>query len=305
MVRFAIKLAYDGTQYEGFQSQIHGNTIQDQIEGRLEKMLRRPLRIFGWGRTDSGVHARGAVVTIDLTEEEVRRLALKRNKDANVEIPSDLNLLAAKSLHSALKEFRCREGGLGSITATSTLPVPSDFDPRFSSLWKRYVYYISSGDKEEDYRSPFLYRYVWQVGQSLNVDNMVHAAGLLSGKHNFQWISVSQEGELRDPVRDLQLVVQTIDPGPFDISRTRGKMIRVSATCDYFLYRMVRRLVGILVTIGSGRVDTEVLAECLQEQDTIESKATGHVSPTIPPELLRTAPAKGLCLDHVEYDIPI
>jgi hypothetical protein len=70
--RFAIKLAFDGTTYCGFQSQPHGNTIQDQIEKRLHGLLvyqRRALygrssddcgiRIEAWGRTDTGVHALG------------------------------------------------------------------------------------------------------------------------------------------------------------------------------------------------------------------------------------------------------
>lgn len=53
-VRFAIRLAYDGTDYQGFQSQPHGNTIQDQLEYRLSHLLKRKIRIFGWGRTDTG-----------------------------------------------------------------------------------------------------------------------------------------------------------------------------------------------------------------------------------------------------------
>lgn len=305
-VRFAIKVAYDGAEYQGFQSQRHGLTIQDQIEGRLEKMVKRPLRIFGWGRTDSGVHARGAVITVDLTEDEVKRLAAARNEVIDGR-PSELSSLAAKSLHSALKEFKCK-GGVGSISAISAVPVPSDFDPRYSSLWKRYVYYISSGDHAHS-SSPFLYRYVWHVNRSLDVDNMIDAASLLSGEHNFQWISVSQEGELRDPVRVLQLTVETIDPGPFfDIST---KLIKISATCDFFLYRMMRRIVGILFSIGSGRADMEALAACLREHDEVRSannpqnETFAQLSATIPLEFLHTAPAKGLCLDHVEYDIPI
>lgn len=287
-IRFAIKLAWDGTDYQGFQSQPHGNTIQDQIEARLKKMLKRPLRIFGWGRTDSGVHAQGAVITVDLTQEEVARFALARKEDESA-CTSNHSLLAAKTLHSALKEFSC-DGGLGSITARSVIPVPIDFDPRFSSVWKRYVYLITWGTK-----SPFLNRFAWHVEQPLDVGKMTGAAALLTGTHNFEWMSLYQEGELRDPVRTLSIEVQIIDAGPFG---QETSMMKVLATCDFFLYRMMRRIVGILISIGSGRANELQLAHCLTAHD-------AGTSCSIPSPLLNTAPAKGLCLDHIEYEILI
>lgn len=283
-IRYAIKLAWDGTDYQGFQSQSHGHTIQDHIESRLTKMVRRPLRILGWGRTDSGVHARGAVVTVDFTQAEVTRFASARTEDE-----SEGSIVAAKTIHSALKEFAC-DGGLGSITAMNVVPVSCDFDPRFSSQWKRYVYYITYGS-----RSPFLNRYAWQIDQTLDVDKMTRAAALLSGIHNFEWISVSQQGELRDPVRSLTLQVELIDPGPLHQGTT---MIKILGTCDFFLYRMMRRIVGILVSIGNGRADEDQLADCLNSHD-------NNSGCLIPSALLQTAPSKGLCLEHVEYGIPI
>lgn len=282
--RFAIKLAWDGTDYQGFQSQPHGKTIQDEIEARLKKMLKRPLRIFGWGRTDSGVHAHGAVITVDLTPEEVARLALARKEDE-----TSCNLLAARTIHSALKEFAC-DGGIGSITARNVVPVPTDFDPRFSSVWKRYVYLITCGTK-----SPFLTRFAWHVEQQLDVSKMIRAAALLTGTHNFEWLSLYQEGELRDPIRTLSLEIQMIDAGPFG---QETSMMKVLGTCDFFLYRMMRRIVGILINIGIGRVDESQLAYCLDAYDS-------GTSCSIPAPLLHTAPSRGLCLDHIEYDIPI
>jgi tRNA pseudouridine38-40 synthase len=314
-VRFAIKLAYDGTDYQGFQAQAHGNTIQDQIEARLEKMVRRPLRIFGWGRTDSGVHARGAVITVDLTHEEVERLALARKeRGAASGDLTEMSCWVAKSLHSALREFAC-QGGLGSITALSAVPVPSDFDPRFSSLWKRYVYFISCGVA----RSPFLNRYAWQMDRILDFERMVQAAAVLSGEHNFRWMSVSQEGELRDPVRNLSLTVERVDSGHFNYNAaadhgTASSLIKISGTCDFFLYRMMRRVVGILVGVGTGRIGLDILQQCVIEQDGFGATKTGYSSSlldsalmarSIPAELQQTAPAKGLCLEHVEYDTVI
>lgn len=301
-IRFAIKLSWDGTGYQGFQAQAHGNTIQDEVELRLMKLLRgRSLRILGWGRTDRGVHARGAVVTVDVTMDEVTRLAVARKETGDDQ--SSKNALAALSIRSALREFSC-VGGVGSITAISVVPVAGDFDPRFSCLWKRYIYFISCGSRT---RSPFIGRYAWQMDRVMDVDKMVQAAELLSGRHNFQWLSVTQPGEQRDPVRELTLVVEIVDPGPLSVGPAgdaSSTMIKISATCDFFLYRMMRRIVGVLANIGGGRAQVEQLNACIQMFDD-DSDRESDAKKTIPMELQETAPAQGLCLDHIEYEMAI
>ena len=296
-VRFAIKLAWDGTSYQGFQAQSHGNTIQDNVEHRLRQLLRRQsLRIFGWGRTDRNVHARGAVVTVDLSREEIRRLVFERK--GTPETTEEANRLAAKTILSALKDFPC-DGGAGSITALAVVPVDHTFDPRFSSLWKRYVYFISSGSHG---RSPFMGRYTWQIDQTLDLDRMMEAANLLSGRHDYSWLSVIQEGELRDPVRELHLTVERTDPGPFSFARETETVIKISAVCDFFLYRMMRRLVGALVSVGRRKASINQLQTCIQMfDDPSDQASTGEV----PPVLKETAPAHGLCLDHIEYEFDI
>eukprot|EP00934_Nitzschia_sp_Nitz4_P002822 Nitzschia sp. Nitz4//scaffold89_size161592//14355//15335//NITZ4_002361-RA/size161592-processed-gene-0.34-mRNA-1//-1//CDS//3329559565//2812//frame0 len=303
-VRFAIRLAYDGTNYKGFQSQPHGNTIQDNIEKRLQQLLRRPLRVFGWGRTDSGVHAAGAVCTVDLGQDEVQRLADNRSRKGSKdstenEDETDPLLLASRTLHSALRDFSC-DGGSGSITALRVLPVAGDFDARFSCLWKRYVYYIACGTRD---RSPFLQRFVWQMDHVLNVSNMELAAALLRGEHNFAWTSVQQEGELRDPCRRLDLHVQTLPPETFGVWGKGSTILRISGTCDFFLYRMMRRLVGILVAIGREQVSLTALEDCIVRMDT--QSASDESKGGIPRDLCQTAPPVGLSLDHIEYPIEI
>ena len=308
-IRFAIKLAWDGTCYQGFQAQAHGITVQDQVELRLMKLLRgRSLRIFGWGRTDRGVHARGAVVTVDLTMDEVRRLAMARKESMGEEDDvEEWKRGAAKSIGSALREFSC-VGGVGSITALTVIPVAWDFDPRFSCLWKRYIYFISCGSRT---RSPFMGRYTWQLDHELDVHRMVEAAELLTGRHNFEWLSVTQKGEQRDPFRELTLTVEVVDPGPLMAAPGRGNvncntMIQISATCDFFLYRMMRRIVGVLASIGGGRAQVEQLMACTDRFDEGSSGPEDASSTkTVPMELKETAPAQGLCLDHIEYEVAI
>ncbi|KAL7532973.1 hypothetical protein ACHAXR_004970, partial [Thalassiosira sp. AJA248-18] len=233
--RFAIRVAFDGTTYQGFQSQPYKNTIQDQLEHRLRGLLRRQVRITAWGRTDSGVHARGAVVTVDLSLDEVTKYAQKRSTEEE----GSEEVKAGRFLHSVLKEFACNSGNThqpqtryGSISAQSVVPVPLDFDARYSALWKRYVYYICAGD-DGDQELPFVWtRYSWRIKQSLDFAAMVDAAELLGGsEHNFEWMCIMQPGELRDPRRKVQLCVETIPMNadstnmPYFLQRNEGTVI--------------------------------------------------------------------------------
>ena len=359
--RFAVRIAYDGSFYRGFQSQhslsyppsssIIKSTIQDQIELRLRNLLNRQVRILSWGRTDAGVHATGAVFTVDLNLEEVKRLSrfqLSEEKSSvvhsgeskksspvenlnnnNISSPgvilskneekrrrrkhekqrllqqlqakekgkrnaqhdnSENNAIndeclrrAANALLSTLRIFSDRPG---SITAQNVIPSHSFFDPRFSSRWKRYVYYISHG-RRGGCINPFLARYAWQIDCELDLgknddgDNrnnkigcMNQAAMLLNGKHNFEWLSVVQEGETRNPILELELRVKEIPlPPPFGdmfsyaVAGSPKRMVKISATCDYFLYRMVRRIVGVLVAVGTSQIDVSILEKCIKFHD--------------------------------------
>lgn len=146
---------------------------------------------------------------------------------------------------------------------------------------------------------------------------MVDAAALLAGEHNFEWMSVRQQGELRNPRRKLQLCVETIPMKsndatdnniPYFLQQNEATAIyKVTCTCDFFLYKMVRRIVGIVVAVGRNDVGLDALKRCLDEHDLLADgvRLNGEKKAHIPTKLLQTAPAKGLCLDHIEYEIAI
>lgn len=303
--RFAIRISYDGSGYKGFQSQPHGNTIQDDIEKRLGSMVRRRVRIFAAGRTDTGVHAMGQVITVDLAENEILRFTRPKQKNEEHDgdrtvSQTDLNTMAS-ILSSALRLFECNQLK-GSISAQAATFVPHDFDPRFSCVWKRYVYTISCNGVICG-RSPFLVRYAWQLEEDLETTEMIRASKLLEGEHDFQWLSIFEVGEERSSVRKLKLSVKEEEHSSLF---GQSKIIKISATCDFFLYKMVRRIVGVLVSIGQGKVDLAALETCIQEQDFVHSERSADKQNQdklqIPDGLLQTAPPNGLCLEHVQYD---
>ena len=253
-------------------------------------------------------------MTIDLSEDERNRLS-ERSKD---ESSGCKNEAAAQILLQVLKQFACNKGvsdregkaRFGSISALKVTPVPLDFDARYSALWKRYVYYISSGASDE--HLPFsLMNYAWRVKHSLDLFAMKEAGKLLNGEeHNYQWMSVIQEGELRDPRRTVRLAVEEVtltaseSELPYFMQHSYPvRIYKVTVTSDFFLYKMIRRIVGMLVSIGRGCATLDSLAECIEAHDNLQS--SGNTIIEIPKELVETAPGHGLCLDHIEYNIPI
>lgn len=170
--RWRAVCAYDGTSFGGWQSQPHGNAIQDQIEARLAEVLKRPVRIHGSGRTDAGVHALGQVFHFDA--------AWKHGGD---------------KLRTAL-----RVGLSPAIQIKRLVPAPPDFHARFSAVGKRYSYRIVQGAA-----SPFEYPFVLsrERPQKLQIERMEAAAAVLRGRHDFRAFAADNGAELEDPVRHL------------------------------------------------------------------------------------------------------
>ncbi len=164
--------AYDGTDFEGWQSQPGGNTIQDILEARLAEILKKPLRIQGSARTDSGVHAKSQVFHFDAAwrhpPEALFRALLS-------ELPDGLHL---KSLRRA----------------------PKDFHALHCATGKRYAYRIFEGQAD-----PFEARFCWSIGScSLDIGTMQAAAQHLLGRHDFTAFSATGGSPGDNPVKELR-----------------------------------------------------------------------------------------------------
>lgn len=243
--RWKCVCAYDGTEFAGWQSQAGGTAIQDVIEARLQGIFKRPVRIHGSGRTDSGVHASGQVFHFDADWRH-----------------SPEKLLAA---------FRC--GLPAAIQIKSVRRVPRRFHARFDATGKRYDYAVHLGDAD-----PFTRRYCWPVFRGLDVDAMQRAAAVLAGRHDFRALTALNGPPRQDTVRDLRRLEVV----------KRGRRIRITAEADGFLYKMVRSLVGALVSVGEGKLSIAELRRILGSKTRTAA--------------VQTAPAQGLCLTRVFYE---
>jgi tRNA pseudouridine38-40 synthase len=151
--RLKLILAYDGSPFAGWQSQSHGNTIQDHLERAFERVTGRPVRVHGAGRTDTGVHALAQCAHVDIG----KLLAPARWTEA-------LNAL----LPPTIRVMRCRY-------------VSNEFHARRSAKGKIYRYRIWSAPV----LPPFEYRRAWHVSRPLNLKILRTAAKHFVGTHDF------------------------------------------------------------------------------------------------------------------------
>ena len=153
MTTFRITLAYDGTDFVGWQRQANGISIQGLIEDALAKLDGRAVAVAGAGRTDSGVHALG----------QVAAFTLERSMPAEAVV---------RALNAHLPD---------AIRVTTADEVPASFHPRFAAQSKTYRYRILN----TEVASPFERRYAWHVPGALDVAAMNEAARMLEGEHDF------------------------------------------------------------------------------------------------------------------------
>ena len=102
MVRYKAIIAYDGTNFHGFQRQPKGRTVQEEIEKTLTKMASKRIEIHGSGRTDAGVHALGQVIHFDFPYE---RPLEKMRFGLDTQTPDDI---AVKNVELVAEDFHCR-----------------------------------------------------------------------------------------------------------------------------------------------------------------------------------------------------
>lgn len=172
-----------------------------------------------------------------------------------------------EKLHAAL-----RVGLPPTLQIKSVRAVPPSFHARFSATGKRYVYQIQLGDAD-----PFTRPFAWVIERSLDLAAMECAAALLQGRHDFRAFSALNGPPKEDTVRDLRR---------FSLVR-RGRLVRITAEADGFMYKMVRSLVGALVSVGDGNLTPKQLGALLESRRRVA--------------LVQTAPPQGLFLEKVFY----
>ncbi len=170
MRRIRLVVAYEGTNYHGWQAQPNGITVEEVLNGALSRLLGEEIRVIGASRTDSGVHSLGNVAVFDT---ETRIPPDKICYAVNQWLPED-------------------------VVVQSSREVPADFHPRRCRSEKTYEYRILN----RQVPVPTLRRDTYFFYRALDVGRMREAAGYLVGRHDFKSFCTAKEGE-EDTVREI------------------------------------------------------------------------------------------------------
>src|SRR6266446_1183337 len=173
--RLKLIVAYEGSQFAGWQSQSHRNTIQDHIERAFERVGGKRVRVHGAGRTDAGVHALAQCAHVDLAN----------NNLSAVRWTSALNSL----LPPAIRVLRCRY-------------VPKHFHARFSAKGKIYRYRIWSAAV----LPPLEFGRAWHVAARLDFEVLKAGANCFLGTHDFAGFAASRGKPPKTTVRTINSV---------------------------------------------------------------------------------------------------
>jgi len=237
-------IAYDGTDYHGFQRQSPARepSIQGTLEGALSK-IGQPGVVLGAGRTDAGVHASGQVIAFNV---DWRHTLNDLQRALNATLPADIAVLELEQAADI-------------------------FHPRYDAVSRAYRYSISN----TRVRNPLTVRYTLHVPQALDAEVMRRALAYAIGDHDFAAFGRSTVGE--STIRSVYRA--EVIAG--------GSAIAIELQANGFLYRMVRRIVGTLISIGRGERAPADFFEILKSAD--------------PNRAGPAAAANGLCLIAVNY----
>ncbi len=263
MTNLRLLLAYDGTDFTGWQIQASRRTVQGVLEEAIRDLTGETPRVLCAGRTDSGVHAHGQVA----------------NFETKCQIPID-------RWRNAL-QFRLPDD----VIVREVTEVPPRFHATYSPLSKRYRYLIHNSLVED----LILRRFSWRVRWNLDVEAMQAGADRLLGHHDFRSFESNWPNNKITSTRNVyELKVFRTSPGAvlqgmaccYPEADPQG-FIAIEIEADGFLYNMVRIIAGTLVNVGRGYWTPDDVERILMAQD---RQLAGD-----------TSPAQGLFLVHVKY----
>ena len=272
MRRIMLTVAFDGTNYSGWQIQPNKETIEGVLNRELSRLLNEEIKVVGASRTDSGVHAEGAVCVFD-TESKIP--GDKFSYAINQTLPEDIRIRNSKE-------------------------VDITFHPRRVNSRKTYRYRI----RHDEFPNPLDARYSYHVYTKLDIEAMRRACEFIKGKHDFKSFC-SVHTDVDTTVRTVYDVHIDVTPdkkllqmsglmkstgesstmrsgGESAAGRIRPEIIDIYVTGNGFLYNMVRIIAGTLIEVGQGKIKPEEIPAIIEACDREKAGPT--------------APAKGLTL---------
>ncbi|MSR29097.1 MAG: tRNA pseudouridine(38-40) synthase TruA [Phycisphaerales bacterium] len=251
MPRFRLQIAYDGTDFHGWQRQEPPGlpplrTAQGVLTEAVVDLFGMGLKVDGASRTDSGVHARGQVAafTVENPRIPIERLAMA----LNTRLPRDIEVRVASRVND-------------------------DFDPVRHCVSKSYSYHLRHGDAGrppglEGRADPFERLSTAHVRHHLDLTSMRTASAPLTGTHDYRAFAHNPD--------ERETTIRTVHG--ISVNEARPGVIRFDVAGSGFLHHMVRIIVGTLVEVGRGRTPPDRVGEIMAARD------RSRAGPTMPPE---------------------
>lgn len=241
MKRIKLTVAYDGTNYHGWQLQPGKPTIEGELNKALSSLTNEQIKVTGASRTDAGVHALGNVAVFDTSS---RIPAEKFPYALNQRLPADIVIQDSEE----------------------TL---LDFHPRHCECRKTYEYTILNMKFPlPQYRNTAYFYY-----GNLDTDKMRKACNAFIGEHDFAGFC-SSGAQVQSTIRtiyNLEVIEENI---PGVNSHNTGRIITIRVQGNGFLYNMVRIIAGTLLEAGKGRINPDDMAEIITSCDRSRAGAT-------------------------------
>jgi tRNA pseudouridine38-40 synthase len=235
---FKLTIAYDGTDFHGWQFQVNKPTIQGEIVSVLRRLTQENTQLLGAGRTDAGVHALGQVGSF---RTQSALSAAEFQRALNALLPQAIRIMAAEE----------------------TGP---DFSARWSAKGKVYRYRIYRGRVVP----PMLWRYVLHYPFPLDEEAMKLAAAKFAGVHDFSSFAASTGSEDDDKERNMVREIFSTE-----LARTEDEQeLWFTVHGRSFLRYMVRKMVGCLLEVGRGKLTPEDIDKLYELKDRSKSGPT-------------------------------
>ena len=253
MRTWKLTLEYEGTKFHGWQDQINARTVQGDLLKAARDYFGVDVEIQGAGRTDAGVHAIAQVAHLRVfaSSAKIEKLrAPELKRELNVRLPPEVVIL---DVDEAANEFHARHDAVA----------------------RAYLYQISTR------RTAFSKKHVWWIKEKLNIKAMTAAAKRLEGRHDFNCFRAI------DPSKPNDSPVVVVTSATIV---TQGHLILFQIKASHFLWKMVRRITGTLVKVGTGEITEEQFRSLLSGKCDSKLDVASW-----------TAPSAGLFLDHITY----
>lgn len=238
-VRARLTVAYDGSGFHGFAPQPDVPTIGGALREALEKVLGQPVDITCAGRTDTGVHAWGQVVSFDAPADRFDPVAVQRS----------LNRICGPA-----------------VVVRDAAVAPGDFDARHSAIGRTYRYTIVNRPVPD----PFRAHVAWHVDTPLDLALLRLGCDPLVGEHDFS--AFCRKPKRRD--RSEPSMVRRVHSATWD--DLGDGVLRFEIRANAFCHQMIRSVVGTLVSVGTGRLHAGQMLGILASRD---RAAAGSLAP--------------------------